>query len=165
MYGYTLYLLFVNTGLEYPEIQKFVKTFAEWLRNTHKIEVVLDIVRPEMRFDEVLKKYGYPVISKEVSETVSQARKSAKTGKYTYRLKKLDGELTDKSGNPSAFNMAKHKYLLDAPFPASASCCDVMKKRPAKKYEKERPATSCRPHKSRYAKTSQQSACYHRNSR
>ena len=38
-YGWTLYLLFVNTGLEYPEIQKFVKTFAEWLRITYEIEV------------------------------------------------------------------------------------------------------------------------------
>ena len=28
-----LYLVFVNTGLEYPEIQKFVKEYAQWLRD------------------------------------------------------------------------------------------------------------------------------------
>lgn len=135
--GWTLYLLFVNTGLEYPEIQKFVKTFAEWLRTTYEIEVVLDIVRPEMRFDEVIKKYGYPVISKEVSETISQAKKSQQTGKCTYRLKKLNGELLDKDGNPSKFNCSQWRFLLDAPYDISGECCAVMKKKPAKRYEKQ----------------------------
>lgn len=40
--------VFINTGLEYPEIQKFVKTFDN-----------VTILRPKMRFDEVIKKYGY----------------------------------------------------------------------------------------------------------
>ena len=35
--------VFVNTGLEYPEIQKFVKTFEN-----------VTIMRPKMRFDEVI---------------------------------------------------------------------------------------------------------------
>lgn len=43
-YGWTLYLFFANTGLEYPEIQKFVKVYAGWLRNTYEIEVVLDYI-------------------------------------------------------------------------------------------------------------------------
>ena len=135
-YGYTLYLLFVNTGLEYPEIQKFTKEYAEWLRATYHIEVVLDIIRPEMRFDEVIKKYGYPVISKEVSQTVCEAKKNATTGKYSYRLKKLNGEATDKDGNLSTYNIPQWKFLLDAPYDISHRCCDVMKKSPAKQYEK-----------------------------
>lgn len=136
-YGFKLYLLFVNTGLEYPEIQKFVKTFAEWLQNTYSIEVQLDIERPKLRFDEVLTKYGYPVISKEVAQAINQARKSLETGKYTYRLKKLNGEILDKDGKPSQYNIPQYKYLLDAPFLVSHQCCDVMKKNPAKSYEKE----------------------------
>lgn len=40
--------VFVNTGLEYPEIQKFVMTFDN-----------VTILRPKMRFDEVIKKFGY----------------------------------------------------------------------------------------------------------
>ena len=132
-----LYLLFVNTGLEYPEIQKFAKTFAEWLRNTYEIEVQLDILRPEMRFDEVIKNYGFPVISKEVAQTVYEARKNVESGKYTYRLKKLNGEATDKEGNPSTYNIPQWKFLLDAPYDISHKCCDVMKKKPAKQYEKE----------------------------
>ena len=37
--------VFVNTGLEYPEIQQFVKTFDN-----------VTILRPKMRFDEVIKR-------------------------------------------------------------------------------------------------------------
>ncbi len=138
-FGWKLYLVFVNTGLEYPEIQKFVKEYAEWLKNTYNIEVELEILRPKMRFDEVIKKYGYPLISKEVGETVSQAKKSLETGsqKYTYRLKKLNGELLNKKGQPSQFNMTKYKPLLYTNFYTSNKCCDIMKKQPVKKYEKE----------------------------
>lgn len=135
-YRWKLYLLFVNTGLEYPEIQKFVKTFAEWLRSTYEIDVQLDIVRPEMRFDEVLRNFGYPVISKEVSETIFEARRGKENGKYTYRLAKLNGEATDKDGNPSNYNIPQWKFLMDAPYGISHKCCDVMKKKPAKEYEK-----------------------------
>ena len=117
--------VFVNTGLEYPEIQKFAMS---------QKNVVT--VRPEMRFDEVIKKYGYPIVSKEVAQTVWEAKKNAKTGKYAYRIKKLNGELLDKNGKLSTYNIPKWKFLLDAPYDISHKCCDVMKKRPAKTYEK-----------------------------
>ena len=117
--------VFVNTGLEYPEIQKFAMS---------QKNVVT--VRPEMRFDEVIKKYGYPVVSKEVAQTVWEAKKNVQTGKYTYRIKKLNGELLDKNGKYSSYNIPKWKFLLDAPYDISHKCCDVMKKRPAKTYER-----------------------------
>ena len=117
--------VFVNTGLEYPEIQKFAMSQKNVIT-----------VRPEMRFDEVIKKYGYPVVSKEVAQTVWEAKKNVKTGKYAYRIKKLNGELLDKNGKYSSYNIPKWKFLLDAPYDISHKCCDVMKKRPAKTYEK-----------------------------
>lgn len=57
--------VFVNTGLEYPEIQSFVKSFDN-----------VTILRPKMRFDEVIRKYGYPFIGKEVAECISQGKKA-----------------------------------------------------------------------------------------
>lgn len=45
-----LRLVFVNTGLEYPEIQKFVRDFAEWLKAKYKIPVELEILHPSMTF-------------------------------------------------------------------------------------------------------------------
>lgn len=119
--------LFVNTGLEYPEIQKFAMS---------QKNVVT--VRPEMRFDEEVKKYGYPVVSKEVANTVYGARHGGGSGKReSTRLKRLKGELLTKDGNKSLFNCEKWEFLLDAPFEVSDHCCSVMKKKPAKQYEKE----------------------------
>lgn len=127
--------VFVNTGLEYPEIQKFVKDIKAGKYDCFNPNV--EIMRPEMRFDEVIKNYGYPVISKEVSQTVFEARRNVENGKYSYRLKQLNGEATDKEGNPSTYNIPQWKFLLDAPYGISHKCCDVMKKKPAKLYEKE----------------------------
>ena len=56
--------VFSNTGLEYPEIQRFVKSFDN-----------VDIITPAMRFDTVLSTYGYPLISKEVAEAIYYARR------------------------------------------------------------------------------------------
>lgn len=55
-------LVFANTGLEYPEIQAFAKKMGA------------EFVRPKMRFDEVITKYGYPLISKEVAEAIHASR-------------------------------------------------------------------------------------------
>ena len=56
--------VFCDTGLEYPEIREFVKTFENvvWLK-------------PKMNFRQVIERWGYPFISKEVAECVSGARK------------------------------------------------------------------------------------------
>lgn len=133
--GATLYLCFVNAGLEYPEIQKHVKDFAEYLRQKYKIEVVLDILRPQMRFDEVIKTYGYPMISKEVSKTVSAAKRlDSKYGQVC--MDKLNGTHKQKSGAISLFNCEKYKPLLDVDFEISNMCCDVMKKKPSHDYAK-----------------------------
>lgn len=56
--------VFSNTGLEYPEVQHFAKG------------ICTDVVSPKMSFTEVIKTYGYPVISKEVSEAIYYARRN-----------------------------------------------------------------------------------------
>ena len=122
--------LFVNTGLEYPEIQQFVKGIKAGEYDCFNPDV--EIVRPEMRFDEVLKKYGYPIISKVVSNKVQ----GAKPGNT--RFLQLKGEfLNPKTGEKSQFNFPKYAFLLDAPFKISDKCCAVMKKKPAKEYSKQ----------------------------
>ena len=56
--------VFSNTGLEYPEIQKFVKSFDN-----------VDIVTPSMNFGQVITEFGYPIIGKEVAEAIYYARR------------------------------------------------------------------------------------------
>lgn len=120
--------VFVNTGLEYPSVRQFA------LSKENVTEL-----RPTMNFRDVIIKYGYPIISKEVSQTLWEAQKSVREGKDipAYRLKKLNGQAVDKDGNPSQYNIPQWKFLLDAPFNISHKCCDVMKKNPAKKYGKD----------------------------
>lgn len=59
--------IFVNTGLEYPEIQKFVKTFDN-----------VRIVYPKHTFREVISEWGYPIIGKETAHKIDYAQKGAK---------------------------------------------------------------------------------------
>ena len=128
--------VFVNTGLEYPEIQQFVRSIKAGKYDCFNSDV--EIIRPEMRFDEVINKYGYPVVSKEVSDTVYGARHGGGTGKWKpTRLQKLKGEYKDKDGNISKYNYKKWEFLLDAPFEISDKCCNIMKKKPIKQYAKE----------------------------
>ena len=107
--------VFCDTGLEFPEIKEFV-------RQTERVETL----RPDMNFRKVLEKYGYPIVSKEVADCVEGARKG-----QAYRLRRFDPNYK------SMFNVSKWVFLLDAPFKISGLCCDVMKKRPFRRYEKE----------------------------
>lgn len=108
--------VYVDTGLEYPEIRQFVKTFDN-----------IEIIRPKMRFDEVIKKYGYPVISKVVSHNVRCARN------------KPHGDIVkncfckEKTG---PYAMAKWNGLRFVDFNIDDRCCDIMKKQPAHEYSK-----------------------------
>jgi 3'-phosphoadenosine 5'-phosphosulfate sulfotransferase (PAPS reductase)/FAD synthetase len=153
-YGWQMYLVFVNTGLEYPEIQKFVKYYAEWLQKQYDIDVHLEILRPKMRFDEVIKKYGYPIIGKNQANAVDLARKNIEKGNYSYRLATLGITVSEaiqrglklpseemlaryeKSVLDSKFYKPKYKRLLNVDFRVSAYCCDVMKKNPAFEYQR-----------------------------
>ena len=112
--------VFVNTGLEYPEIQQFVKTFDN-----------VTILRPKMRFDEVIRKYGYPLISKSVANCV----RGAKLGQQS-RINLLNGKNVDGSDRKSKFSKAKYKPLLNVDFKISDMCCDVMKKKPSYDFQK-----------------------------
>lgn len=88
-----LNLCFSNTGLEYPEIQKHVKVLREYLADKHHIDVNLDVVRPKIMFSEVISTYGYPLISKEVSEAIYYARRIRKPDEHTNQRNALSGTL------------------------------------------------------------------------
>lgn len=112
--------VFADTGLEFPEVRKFALS---------QENVV--VVKPEMNFRKVIVTYGYPVVSKRTAETVEYGKKPG-----SYRWREIHGEIIMSNGKPSKFNCQKWCYLLDAPFKVSAKCCDIMKKRPMKKYAK-----------------------------
>ena len=63
MYGDEIPAVFVNTGLEFPEIQQHVRSFPNVVT-----------LYPKMNFRDVITKYGYPVVSKEVSKCIEATR-------------------------------------------------------------------------------------------
>lgn len=77
--------VFVDTGLEYPEVRKMA------IKNS-------DIqLRPKMNFKQVLTTYGYPIISKEISDVIDGARKCIKDiwdghrPRYSYHYRRIKG--------------------------------------------------------------------------
>jgi len=111
--------VFVDTGLEYPEIKEFVRSVdnVTWLR-------------PKLSYRQVIEKYGYPVVSKENSQKISEAR-TTKSEKLLH--KRLHGASNKyKSGKiPN-----KWQYLINAPFNISHKCCHYLKIQPIHAFEK-----------------------------
>ena len=134
-YGYTLYVAFCDTGLEYPEIRIFAETNAKRIAEKYEINMVFVRLRPDMNFRDVLIEYGYPVISKEVSKIVYGARHS-KDKKQSY-INKLKGLNPDGSYSEYKQKYKKYEILLQAPFEISNRCCVKMKEQPAMRYEME----------------------------
>ena len=133
-----MHVLHVRTHLEYLSVTRFCKPFCEKISQKHGIEVILDLEYPKTTFMQVLTEYGYPVIGKEASEVISEARKGLKNGdgSYSYRFDQLNGRKKSPDGEKSAYNYEKWKFLMDAPFRISNKCCDRTKKAPAISYEK-----------------------------
>jgi 3'-phosphoadenosine 5'-phosphosulfate sulfotransferase (PAPS reductase)/FAD synthetase len=113
--------VFTDTGLEFPEIREFVRSIENvtWLK-------------PTLPFFEVVKKYGYPCITKDQSHYIYVFR-----GTKNEDTKRRYSEGINKDGSKTRFTVSKKwRYLFDAPFKISDQCCGVMKKYPFKKYEK-----------------------------
>lgn len=114
--------VYVDTGLEYPEVRKHAKSFNNVV-----------FLRPKMRFDEVIKAYGYPIISKDVAQTVYYAK--TKNAKWAWqRLNGLNPNTDEAS--PFMERYKKYKPLTDVDFNCSDICCKVMKEAPLREISK-----------------------------
>jgi len=112
--------VYVDTGVEYPENVAFAKTIpnVEWLQYN-------------MPFDEVVRQFGIPLISKEVSKRIYYARRGG-----DWAIKHLNG--VNKDGSYSKFNQRykKWRFLIDAPFPIAEKCCGELKTKPLTRYQR-----------------------------
>lgn len=87
--------VFSDTGLEYPEIRKFA------MRQENVVSV-----RPKMNFLEVLRHYGYPLISKAVSNAIVNAKRTPGGSRW----KRMHGEYRRNDGGRSQFDYSKWLY-------------------------------------------------------
>lgn len=106
-----IHWVYVNTGMEYPEI-------VYWVRERLKREPELgDIIHPKVKAQEIIAKRGFPLISKQVSLDISNARSTGRVSSYI----------------PSyALPLLTKKYSI------SPSCCYYLKKKPLIHYMKDK---------------------------
>lgn len=139
LFNCKLTLWYSHTGLEYPEVTQHVKDFAKWLKEKYEIEVNLIIDYPKdkngkrITFKDVVTKYGYPLISKEVSRDVAIA-KNKPDGKTAQKFVR-GSDYHKKYGD--TWLLERWAYLINAPFRISNQYCNIMKKTPAHKFNKE----------------------------
>lgn len=117
--------VFSDTGLEFPEIREFVKTFdnVEW-------------VRPVKNFRQVLTEDGYPVISKQNALYIRQAQ-TLPGDSRSYQLRVNGWNEKHQRYQKLGQIPEKWKYLIDSDLKVSEKCCHYMKKKPLHDWEKE----------------------------
>lgn len=71
--------MFIDVPTQYPELRAFAEKFDN-----------VDIIKPKISFMQVCEKYGFPMISKEVSESVQGAKK------YLTSILQSENALTDR---------------------------------------------------------------------
>jgi 3'-phosphoadenosine 5'-phosphosulfate sulfotransferase (PAPS reductase)/FAD synthetase len=111
--------VFCNTTLEYREVIDKAKEIAD------------EVIRPDMNYAQTITHYGYPCISK--SQAMAFRKLTTQNLSSAYRNKLLHG---DEKGRAGKLSDKWHYLLNSADFKISEKCCDVMKKRPFKKYNK-----------------------------
>lgn len=104
--------VFFDTGMEYPENRKFIKKFDN-----------VEFIKPEMNFKEVIDRYGYPCISKEIAAWTGLAQKGYKRA-------------IDRMNDEGMYGGKRYVWMIDAPFKVSADCCRIMKKKVSHQYYK-----------------------------
>ena len=126
VYGFkNIPAVFVDVPTQYPELKNFDENFEN-----------VTILKPQVSFMEVCKKYGFPLISKEVAHKIHDMNVSHAKGKHSYADDQFAGTYISKKGK-TCYNWTKYNFLTEAPFKISHKCCDVMKKQPLHKYMKE----------------------------
>lgn len=126
MYGDQIPAVFVNTGLEFPQIRQHVLRLKEEWGN-------IEIIQPELRFDQVIKQYGYPVFSKDVAKRIYDAKRGCK-----YAINDLKGLQGGGRAEGKCFAQMYVRYSkwADADFDISDRCCKLIKEKPCAEYQK-----------------------------
>lgn len=114
--------VFNNTGNEFPEIVRFVRS----------VDNVTEI-SPRLNIRELIADIGFPLISKEVAHGIRQAKTTRSKKLLKIRLFGKEG----KKGYVSGKIPDKWQFLIGEPFMISEKCCDILKKRPLARYQRE----------------------------
>jgi len=117
--------VWVNTTNEDVDIIRFVKTIDN-----------VDTVLPRMNFIKVVENYGFPLVSKLVARQIKDFKNPTPANAKTRNLWLTGISGTGKESRSKKLS-EKWKFLIDEPFDITSKCCDILKKEPLIRYEKE----------------------------
>lgn len=112
--------VFINTGIEYLDIVKFVKELASQ-------DERFQLIAPSKPIKKVLETYGYPFKSKEHSEKVGMYQNGSRCKSI---LKYKEGGMF---GCPKSL---LYQFEDDFPLKLSKDCCTNLKKKPVHQWER-----------------------------
>lgn len=132
--------VFSNTGLEYPCIVDMAKKQENitiirptWGGRAKEIGKKPDDVAV---FRDVVKIFGYPIISKDVSGSIDDARKGKPGEKERQRWQRLTGKSVCSDGRKNPYNLERYMPLYWLPIRITDRCCHIFKKDPIRKYQR-----------------------------
>ena len=117
--------VFSNTGIEYNAIVKFVKGLAD--QDNRFV-----IITPKKNIKQILEKVGYPFKSKEHFHILGIYQRSGKGITVKKYLKELEGNRTI-----ICPKKLQYQFTKDFNIKVSENCCNELKKKPFKKWQKE----------------------------
>lgn len=157
-----LLVVYANTSNEFASMPKHVKDFCRYIEQKYNITIDLHTVRSDISFVDVIKTEGYPVASKKIARMIRDVREYFSEHNIQYSdiaqyldqgidtadsLRKMNFPATivlRLSGHTRENRLCKTwsipkkwRFLIDAPFPISEHCCDILKKQPIKLVQKE----------------------------
>ena len=158
-----LLVIYANTSNEFASMPKHIKFFCEYIENKYDIKIDLHIVRSKITFFDVVKTEGYPVASKKVARMIRDVKEflderglkyeddiepyldqGIETANYLRSINcpativlRLSGYTRDNNISKTWSIPKKWRFLINAPFPISEHCCDILKKQPIKLVQKE----------------------------
>lgn len=148
-----LTVIYANTSNEFASMPKHVKFFCEYIEQKYNIKIDLHIVRSKTTFFDVVKTEGYPVASKKIARMIHDVRdyfaehdikysdiephldQGVSTANYLRELQfpatiilRLSGYTRENRICKTWSIPKKWRFLIEAPFPISEHCCDILKK-------------------------------------
>ena len=117
--------VFSNTTNELPEILDFVRT----------VDNVIT-VHPKKTFNQTLKEYGFPLVSKQISKATNTVKYKSDKNANTAKLYETG---YSKNGRHMPWYKISDKwmFLVNEMFNTTNKCCDILKKEPSIRFEQE----------------------------
>lgn len=121
--------LFLNTGIEYQDVRKYVQELA-------KTDTRIIVYNSGVNVKQLLEQEGYPFKSKQHSHNLAIYWRNKDQEDYNVSLKRYLG-IIDSNTLFRCPKMLEYQFTKDFELKCSDQCCYKLKKEPAKKWAKE----------------------------